>query len=131
MTNSNRIRSRRALWRSVIAVVVLAVAGCDSADDGDPLERFVTLSPVADDGAAWIELTGAAVTHVTAANAQVFFAAHGDTTQVVIVRTDPGPLDFAIRVADPTETPVGVALEVADDQNRLRDASTYRVLVQP
>lgn len=120
---------RVGTWRRGVAVMVFATAlvACESTAPEDPLARSVTLIPPDDGGAALVELVGAAVTSVTAPEGQVFFHTRGDTTRVVVVRTEPGPLAFEFRVADPSASPVATVLQVADGENRLRDPATYRV----
>lgn len=118
-------------WRC--AVVALAIgatlSGCESTAPEDPLVRKATVAPSSDDGAAVVELVGAAVTSVTMpqGEGQAFFHSRGDTTRVVIVRTEPGAFAFDFRVANPSASPVGTVLQVADGENRLRDAGPYRV----
>ena len=119
-----------ARLRLLMLLAVSTIVGCDSSSV-DPRARSVSLTPEANDGAAWIRLTGASVASVTVENGQVFFETRGDTTLVVVVRSEPGPLTFDLLVDDPTLTPVGTPLEVSDAQNRLRDPAGYRVVVQP
>jgi len=116
--------------RLALALAVV-VAGCDSEPE-DSLARHISLVPAAqDDGAAIVELVGADITAVTSDHGDVFFLTRGDTTRVVVVRTEPGPLAFDLRVADPMDTPVGTVLQVAGGDNALRNAASYRLDVNP
>jgi hypothetical protein len=105
--------------------LVTALVACETAAPEDPLARSVALIPPVDDGAALVELVGAAVTSVTTPEGEVFFHARGDTTRVVVVRGEPGPLAFDFRVADPSASLVATVLQVADGENRLRDPAAY------
>ncbi len=104
-----------------------ALSACESTAPEDPLAWSVALLPADDEGAALVELVGAPVTAVSAPEGQVFFHSRGDTTRVVVVRTEPGPLAFDFRVADPSASPVASVLQVADGENRLRDSASYRL----
>ena len=122
---------RAGAWGRFALVLGALLAGCDSEPD-DPLARHASLVPAAqDDGAAVVELIGADITAVSSDQGDVFFLTRGDTTRVVVVRTEPGPLTFDLRVADPSDTPVGTVLQVAGGNNALRNASSYRLDVNP
>jgi hypothetical protein len=126
-------RALLAPRRLALAVAAsLALVACDSDKPVDPTIRSVTLLPVtSEDAAAWVELLGAPVASVTVDEGEVFFLSRGDTTQVVLVRPDPGPLRFQVQVENAGETPVGTVIQVADGQNRLRDAGGYAAEVKP
>jgi hypothetical protein len=140
MTKTRTIREWRYLLLIALPALAVMANACDSsspAEPGDPggdvptNMRTVTLSPSSDDSAAWLRFVGARVTQVTAVEGEVFFTSHGDTTEVVVVRSVPGPLSFNLRVADPAKTPVGTVVQIADGQNLLRDPTGYLVEVKP
>ncbi len=114
---------------ALVLGLVATLAACESTAPEDPLARRVTLVPANDDGAALVELVGAAVTSVETREEgdRAYFHTRGDTTRIVVIRTEPGPLTFDLRVADPSASPVGTVLQVADGENRLRDPASYRV----
>lgn len=122
---------RTAGLRALFLVAAVAGSAC-SSDDPDPLSRSATLTPELAEGAAVVLLLGAPVASVESDEGQVFFSTRGDTTRVVLVRDEPGPLRFDLRLSDPTSEPTGVVLQVADGQNRLRDdVARYRVEMRP
>ncbi len=114
-----------------VLILLLGVAAGVSACDTDPaqpageevrgarLQAFV-ISPNGAEGAAVIEVEGPRVLGVTATDAQVFVSRSGDVLRAVIVRDEPGPIEFAVQVLDPRFPVATRILQVADGDNRVR-----------
>ena len=123
--------SRRAgtVLRALTVSLLAAATACDS-EERDPLARTVTLTPAADNGAVVVTLIGAPIASVSSDEGQVFISIRWDTTRVVLLRQEPGPLRFDLRLQDPNREPVGTVVQVADGNNQLRaDVAQYRVEV--
>lgn len=115
--------------RALFLLLAVLTVACDS-DNGDERARTVTLTPAATNGAAVITLHGGLVASVSSDEGQVFFSPLGDSTRVVLVLDEPGPLRFDLLLEDPAVDVVGTVIQVADAQNRLRsDVAQYRVEV--
>jgi hypothetical protein len=114
-----------------IAILLCCVAAWAAACNTDPaqpsegetrgarLQAFV-VSPNGAEGAAVIEVEGRRVVGITAAAGQVFVSRSGDILRAVIVRDDPGPIEFTVRVLDPRFPVATRVLQVADGENRVR-----------
>ncbi len=123
--------TQRRIARGLLFAAVAAAAAC-SDEGGDPLARTVTLTPAATNGSAVVTFVGASIASVTSDEGQVFSSSRGDTTRVVLLLDEPGPLRFGIRLAEPDLEPVGTVVQVADGDNLLLpDLSQYRVQVNP
>jgi hypothetical protein len=123
--------TQRRIARGLVFAAIAAAAAC--SDDGtDPLARTVTLTPAATNGSAVVTFVGAPIASVVSDEGQVFSSIRGDTTRVVLLLDEPGPLRFGIRLTQPDLEPVGAVVQVADGDNRLLpDVSQYRVEVNP
>jgi len=103
-----------------------ALAGC-FGDAVEPVRDLVVQleSPNGRDAAAVIELVGPGLSDVVATNGQVFTHVSGDTTRVVILLDEPGPIEFTVRMAGLT-FPGTAVVQVADDRDELRSLRGYR-----
>lgn len=119
-------RRHRPTAAAVLALLFgLVAAACgDEGPEGGPGTLTATLTSAnAADGAALVELRGAGIQQVTAVAGRLFHRTRGDTVRVLVVRDEPGPISFALQVADTTRKPIGIVLEVADGENRLRSGT--------
>ena len=107
----------------LLAVLVSAI-GCSGADAGPvsgPGSFVATLeSPNGVEGASLIHLIGGGVSSVQPLSGELFTSTSGDTTKVLVVLTTPGDVAFRVQVADTTQPPIVVLLQVADGDNRSR-----------
>jgi hypothetical protein len=115
------------LVRKVLAVaLVSAFTACGDATppevDGDYVATITAPTGNAD-GAAVLELTGAGIEDVSAADAQLFTERSGERVRIVLVRDQPGALRFNVRLARGSAFPTATIIEVADGADALR-AST-------
>ena len=112
---------------------MLAGALLAACDDSAPGTLTATLiSPNGPEGAAYVTLSGPGIGEVSSIDARTFSHAVGDTVHVVVVRDQPGQLRFQVEVADTTQAPASVIVEVAGADNRLRaNSSSYRLEIRP
>jgi hypothetical protein len=112
--------------RSILLSVpaLLALAACDGGTEPpDPAggEYLAVLqSPNGAEAAAHLQLTGAGIENVRADDAYLASSAVSGGRRVVIVRTQPGTLQFRVRMAQGQAPPEVSVLDVAapDDQAR-------------
>lgn len=114
-----------------ILILLLGVTAWASACDTDPAQpvggetrgarlRAFVVSPNGAEGAAVIEVEGPRVIGVTATDGQIFVSRSGDILRAVIVRDEPGPIEFTVQVLDPRFPVATRILQVADGENRVR-----------
>jgi hypothetical protein len=104
--------------------LLLALAACDGGTEppepagGD--YTAVLRSPNGAEAAAHLELTGAGIEDVQSPSAYLASSAVSGGRRVVIVRNQPGTLEFRVRMAEGQRPPSVRVLEVAapDDQPR-------------
>jgi hypothetical protein len=87
------------------------------------------VSPHADDGAAFIELTGDVQSVSAPAGTSVHTEQVGPgVLRVLLVRETPGAIEFSLQLPDRSRPPVARVLEVADGQDQPRGSvNGYRV----
>lgn len=116
----------------LIAPALLALAACDGGTDtsGPAGGEYhaVLRSPNGAEAAAQLELSGPGIEDVQSSTA---FLASGDVSggrRVVIVRPQPGALEFRVRMAEGQAPPEVRVLEVAAPDDALRTSlAGYRV----
>lgn len=119
-------------WAGVALVGLLAASCGEAGPDAGPGALQVTLrSPNGDEGAARLILVGPGMEGVTARAGRVFAEQRGDTLHLVVIRDDAGELGLLLQVADTTRPPVGVVVEVAGPDDRVRGLTGYSVEVRP
>lgn len=125
---------RFAFIRPAAPFLLLALAACDGGTaprepaGGD--YDAVLQSPNGPEAAAQLELTGAGIEDVqsTSAAAIVSSSSVSNGRRVVIVRLQPGPLQFRVRMAEGQGPPSARIVEVAAPDDALRASlSGYRV----
>jgi len=126
---------RPAFIRLAALLLLLALAACDgggttprepAGGDYDALLQ----SPNGPEAAAQLELTGGGIEDVqsTAAATIVSSSPVSNGRRVVIVRLQPGPLQFRVRMAEGQGPPSARVVEVAAPDDALRASlSGYRV----
>jgi hypothetical protein len=120
-----------------IALVALLLTACGGGDGpidlpGGPGTMTATLeSPNGPEGGVLIHLIGNGATSVTAPVGDLFTSVSGDTVKVLLLREDPGELEFGFSLPDTTRQPNIQILQVTGADNRLRAnlaAYTLRVV---
>lgn len=123
------IRFRTLLGVAVLSLPLVAGACHDAGPTAGPGVVTATLvSPNGPEGAAVFSLFGAGLGDVTPVQGRVWSLRHGDSVRVVVVRDGGGDLAFRLALADTTQKPGAVVLQVAGSDDRLRvGLSGYRV----
>lgn len=94
--------------------------------------RGVLVSPHGAEAAAVISLSGTGISGVQAERGSLFQQTDGDLTRVVFILDEPGEVSFTVQVPERSEPPTANVLEVADEDNMLRDGThRYRVEFTP
>jgi hypothetical protein len=128
MDGDGQVRMTRGRTTAVFLIGVVAwTFACESdatrpageETRGAQLQATV-VSPHGSEGAAVIEVEGLRVVGVTTDDGQVFVSRSGDILRAVIVRDEPGPLQFTVQVLDPRFPVATRILQVADGDNRVR-----------
>ena len=125
-----RTRRRFSVWLSI--AMLAGAEACERSTSPGPgagLTSSRLVSPHADDGAAFIELTGD-VQAVTAPEGTTVYTeqVRPGVLRVLLVRETPGPIAFSLMLADRARTPVVRVLDVADGLDRPRaSVDGYRV----
>jgi hypothetical protein len=106
---------------AVAAVASLPLSACfDQGPEAAPGTFTATVvSPNGAEGAAVLSLFGEGLLGVTAVQGRAFAEVRGDTMRVVVLG-DGGALRFGLEVADTTQRPTGVVIEVAGPDDALR-----------
>ncbi len=116
--------THRPFKTGLLVVVLISGTGCGGGDVGPvsgPGTFIATLeSPNGAEGALWIRLIGGGVSSVQPLTGELFTSTSGDTTKVLVMLATPGDVAFRVQVADTTQPPIAVVLQVADRDNRLR-----------
>lgn len=122
---------RRSSLRLVVPAL-LALAACDGGTDppgpagGD--YDAVLQSPHGPEAAAVVELNGAGIEDVQSATAFLQSGTVSGGRRVVLVRRQPGTLEFRVRMAEGREPPDARIVEVAGPDDELRPSlARYRV----
>lgn len=115
----------------LLTPALLALAACDGGTDAGPQGGDYTAvlqSPNGAEAAAHLELTGAGIEDVQSTSAFLASGAVNGGRRVVLVRRQPGTLEFRVRMADGQGPPDARVLEVAapDDSPRA-SLNGYRV----
>lgn len=120
----------------VLTCAVSFLAACGAKDNGTPTEvevhrtYLLTLTSSGNgDGAALLKMSTAGVQTLEAIEGQVYFRRVGDNIRIMLLRAYPGALSFRIRLTAAGPTPEVQLLQVADTDNRLRDISSYHVVI--
>lgn len=123
---------RARWWVAACAGLALGVPGCgDGGPDSGPGALTATVtSPNGAEGAARVTLMGPGIGAVTALQGRAFSHAVGDTVQVVVVNPEGGDLVFSVAVADTTQPPQAVLVEVAGPDDQIRALTGYSVEVR-
>jgi hypothetical protein len=99
-----------------------------SNSNANPIFAATLSSPNGPEASAYIALSGTGIVRVTAQDARVFSNTQGNTTHVVLVREQPGLLQFRVEMKDASSVPTGSVIEVAGGDNKTRtDLSKYRL----
>jgi len=123
-------RVRRCVGMLVVVVATVALPACDlGGPSGTGVIRVTLVSPYGADGAAVLELTGAAgPSVVTSEVGDTFYEHDGTTTRVVVILDEPGQIQFTLRVQDVAARPAVTLVQVADAGNRVRTTlDDYRI----
>lgn len=112
----------RSLLRTLALTALLPlVAACDDGfASGAGTITVALTSPEAGEGAALVRLVGPGLRAVTPLEGEAHAAARGDTLDVFVLRSNAGPLRFALHLQDTTAVPRGEVLQVAGPDNRVR-----------
>jgi len=114
-------RVRTLLGAVALSVLTAAVACHDAGPTAGPGVVTVALvSPNGPEGAAVFSLFGAGVGDVTPVQGRVWSLRRGDSVRVVVARDGVGDLAFRVALADTTQKPAAVVLQVAGSDDRLR-----------
>jgi hypothetical protein len=106
---------------AALAVVFLLACGDSGPQSGPGVLTVTVVSPSGAEGSAVVSIFGPGIGDLTALGGRLFESRRADTVRVVLVNDDAGDLAFSVAVADTTQPPVGVVLQVADAEDRLRD----------
>jgi hypothetical protein len=115
------MRVRALLGVAALSALTVAV-GCHDAGPtaGPGVVTAALVSPNGPEGAAVLSLFGAGIGDVTPVRGRVWSLRRGDSVRVVVVRDDGGDLAFRVALADTTQKPGAVVLQVAGSDDRLR-----------
>jgi len=124
---------RRGVSTALFLTAALALGACgDEGPASAPGTLTATVvSPNGAEGAALVTLLGAGMGAVGASEGRVFSEAHGDTVHVVVVNLAGGGLRFTVQVADTTQPPAGILVEVSGPDDRIRGLAGYRLELRP
>jgi hypothetical protein len=113
----------------LLGVAPLLLAGCRdgrSVVDPEPVAGralFAIVSPHGAEGAAVLELQGGGWSEPRAdADAELYVHRDGESARLVLVRAQPGELRFHLHLDDLGRPPAVRVLEVADGDDRPREA---------
>jgi hypothetical protein len=109
---------------AVLAVALLVACGDSGPEAGPGVLTATVVSPHGAEGSAVVSIFGPGIGDLTPLGGRLFEWRRADTVRVVLANDEGGDLAFAVAVADTTQPPVGVVLQVADAQDRLRDVLT-------
>lgn len=116
----------RPFKTGLLLAALISAIGCGGGDVGPvsgPGSFIATLeSPNGVEGASLIHLIGGGVSSVQPLSGELFTSTSGDTTKVLVVLSTPGDVAFRVQVADTTQPPIVVLLQVADGDNRVRSS---------
>ncbi len=114
---------RRPSFPFVLALAALAACADEGPVSGPGTLTATLRSPNGAEGAALVSLLGDGVGPITAVGETEAYAHTGDgSTRVVLVNQAGGTLAFAVAVADTTQPPAFVVLEVAAPDDELRSS---------
>jgi hypothetical protein len=114
-------RVRTLLGAATLSVLAGAAACHDNGPIAGPGVVTATLvSPNGPEGAAVFSLFGAGMGDVTPVQGRVWSLRRGDSVRVVVVRDGGGDVAFRLALADTTQKPGAVVLQVAGSDDRLR-----------
>lgn len=125
----NRRRSHAILLAAITALPFMAACGDDPPVPGPGTLTATLVGPNGDEGAAVVALFGDGIESVSGiAPTQVFPRLDGDGARIVLVNQDGGLLEFQVALADTTQIPDVVIIEVAGPDDELRaDVTGYDV----
>lgn len=111
---------------SLLGLCLSLAAGCDRGPTDAPPEPatlLVTLvSPHGAEGAAVVELQGAAVDSITPDAGTLFVERQGEVARVVVIAPVAGELRFRVHLSDSRRPPTATVVEVADAEDRPRNS---------
>ncbi len=127
--------TRTAIRNATVGLSALLLWSCGSESPvplGPGEVRGVLVSPHGAEAAAVISLSGTGISDVQAERGSLFQQTDGSLTRVVLILDEPGEMSFTVRVTERSEPPAANVLEVADEDNKLRDRlPLYRVEFTP
>jgi len=124
-----------ALERVGIAMFIGLAASCDSAPtapSGPGQLDALLISPNGAEAAAVFQLTGTNIGAIETEGGDVFRATNGNVNRIVVILDEPGNVRFRVYVAERSEPPDVLVVEVADGNNQIRhQLGGYRVEFTP
>ncbi len=128
------MKSARTGWLLLVGTL-LGLIACDTEPAGPsgPGALKVTLRSLfrQDAGAAVVELIGSGIDSVSAIDGDLFLSRNDDAVRVVVLRDQPGQIEFLIHVDDRSTPPVAHLIEVADSSNQLWPRTTHWFHIEP
>ena len=122
------VRLTRTVMRTVaVCCAVLALSSCDllgpSGPSGPGWLHADLESPNGQEGSAVFELAGGRdLSTVSVDGGDVFYQQDGSTIRIVAVMDAAGPIRLQIRTEDVAKLPSVSVIQVADEENRLRNS---------
>jgi len=128
------MKSARTRWLLLVGTL-LGLIACDTEPAGPsgPGALKVTLRSLfrQDAGAAVIELIGAGIDSVSAIDGDLFLSRNDDVVRVVVLRDQPGQIEFLIHADDRSTPPVVHLIEVTDSSNQLWPGTIHWFRIEP
>lgn len=123
------------LERVGVAMLIALAASCDSGPTGPSgpgqLDALL-ISPNGAEAAAVLQLTGTGIGAIEVEGGNLFRETDGNATRIVVILDEPGNVRFKVHVAERSEPPGVLVLEVADGNNEVRSQlGAYRVEFTP
>ena len=118
--------------KKLLGILLLLAAACSDTSEptagGAYTASLLTSNAPSVDGAALIELRGGGIDTVTAVSGITHMhRVSAAVVRVVVVREEPGPIEFRLLMAERAQLPAAAVLEVADGSDQLRSTSAYVV----
>jgi hypothetical protein len=110
----------KALSATVLTALLIGACGDAGPESGPGTLTATVHSPNGAEGSAVVTFFGEGIGELIPVTGRIFQQRRGDTLRVVLVNDEGGELSFGVSVADTTRPPMGLVLEVADADDRLR-----------